>query len=189
MSDKQNNEAYQVVIVKFAGEDRAKQVVDLVKKHQKDAQIEVKAWAVVEVDEKGKSHVKQGGHGGWGAAIGGGAGLLLGLIGGPIGLLVWILGGSLLGGLAGKYLGHQFDEDQIKAVAASMEPNTSALLLVAEDKLVEGIQNQLGEYDGEIVTVTLADQLSGEMATVSSVDLGDAGAADDADASGEATSE
>ena len=178
-------QAYHMVVVKFAGEDRAKQVADLINKHQKDAQIKVKAWAVVEVDEKGKSHVKQSGHGGWGAAAGGGTGLLLGLIGGPAGLLVWALGGALVGGLAGKYIGHQFDEDQLKAVGDTMEPNTSALVLIAEDKLLEGIEEQMGAYDGEILTVTVGDQLTGELESVAYVDVGEAGAADDADAAGE----
>lgn len=182
-------QAYHMVVVKFAGEDRAKQVADLINKHQKEAQIKVKAWAVVEVDEKGKSHVKQSGHGGWGAAAGGGTGLLLGLIGGPAGLLIWALGGALVGGLAGKYVGHQFDEDQLKAVGDMMEPNTSALVLIAEDKLLEGIEEQMGAYDGEILTVTVGDQLTGELETVAYVDVGDAGAADDADAAAEEAEE
>jgi uncharacterized membrane protein len=179
------NEAYRIAIIKFAGQDRAKQVVDLVKKQEKKLDLEVKAWAVVEVNEKGKMDVKQQGHGGWGAAIGGGTGVLLGLIGGPAGLLVWALGGALVGGLAGKYLGHQFDEDELKAVAAAMEPNTSGLILVVEDQLVEKVADELGVDDGEILTITLADQISGEMETVAAVDIGDAGAADAEDAAGE----
>lgn len=175
-------EVYRIAIVKFAGEDRAKQVVDLVKKNEKKLDIDVKSWAVVEVNEKGKMDVKQQGHGGWGAALGGGTGILLGLIGGPAGLIVWALGGALVGGLAGKYLSHQFDEDELKAVAAAMEPNTSALVLVVEDKMVEKVAEELGVEDGEILTITLADQISGEMATVAAVDVGDAGAAEEDDA-------
>jgi uncharacterized membrane protein len=178
-------EVYRLVIVEFAGQDRAKQVVDLVRDNEKKANIDVKAWAVVEVDEKGKAHVKQSGHGGWGAGIGAGTGLLLGLIGGPAGLLVWALGGALVGGLAGKYLGHQFDEDQLKAVSAAMEPNTSGLVMVVEDKLVEHVAEELDVKDGEIVVVDLADQMSGEFAEVASINIGEAGAADEADAAGE----
>jgi uncharacterized membrane protein len=187
-SYKMSNEgaqAYRIVAVKFAGQDRAKQVVELVKKHQKDAAIKVKAWVVVEVDDKGKAHVRQTGHGGMGAATGGGMGMLLGLIGGPAGLLVWALGGALVGGLAGKYLGHQFDSDEIKALAASMEPNTSALLIIIEDKLLESLEEEMGAHDGQIVTVTVADQMTGELDSVVAIDLGEAGEADEADASGE----
>lgn len=174
-------EAYHLVAIQFAGEDRAKQVADLVNKYQKKGDYKVKAWAVVEVDEKGKAHVKQSGHGGWGSAIGAGTGVLLGLIGGPAGLLVWTLGGALLGGLAGKYLGHQFDEDEIKALAASMEPNTSGLIVVIEDKLLEQFENEMGLEGGKVVTVTLGDQISGEMETVRAVDLGEVGEAKESD--------
>jgi uncharacterized membrane protein len=185
MSEENMVKAYRLVIVEFAGQDRAKQVVDLVKKEEKEAQIEVKAWAVVEVDDKGKAHVKQSGHGGWGAGVGAGTGLLLGLIGGPAGLLVWALGGALVGGLAGKYLGHQFDEDQLKAVASAMAPNTSGLVMVVEDELAEHVAEELGVEDGEVVIVDLADQISGEFAEVASINVGQAGAADQADAAGE----
>jgi len=185
MSNNNGAEVYRVVIVKFAGQDRAKQVVDLAKKQEKKADYDVKTWAVVEIDDKGKAHVKQSGHGGWGAAVGGGTGLLLGLLGGPAGLIIWMLGGALVGGLAGKYLGHQFDEDQLKAVASEMEPNTSGLILVVEDTLVEKVAAEYGAEDGTILIIDMADQLSGEFAEVAAVDVGDAGAADEADASGE----
>jgi uncharacterized membrane protein len=181
-----NNQAYRIVVIKFMGEDRASEVVDLIKKGQKQADYKVKAWAVVEVDEKGKSKVKQSGHGGWGAAIGGGTGVLLSLLGGPIGFLVWLLGGALVGGLAGKYLGHQFDEDEIKAVAASMEPNTSGLLVVVEDELVEQIEQEMGMEGGQVLTITMADQVSGEFAEVDAIDIGSAGEGEESHATGEA---
>ena len=183
---KDEAQAYHVAAIEFLGEDRAEQVKDLVNKYQKDAGIKVKAWAVVEVDDKGKAHVKQSGHGGWGTAIGGGAGALLGLIGGPAGLLVWTLGGALVGGLAGKYMGHEFDEDELKSLAASMEPNSSALVLIAEDKVIEELEEQVGDGDGKFVSITLGSQVTGELANVTAIDVGEAGAADEADASGEA---
>ena len=179
-----NNEsqAYRLLAIEFAGQDRAKQVADLINKYQKSAGIKVKAWAVVEVDEKGKAHVKQSGHGGVGTATGVGVGALLGLIGGPAGLLIWTLGGALVGGLAGKYMGHQFNADEIKALAATMAPNTSGLLVVAEDKIVENLTDELSDSGGEFVSITLGSQLTGELANVQAVAIGDAGAADISDA-------
>lgn len=185
MSKKDESQAYRLLAIEFAGQDRAKQVADLVNKYQKSAGIKVKAWAVVEVDENGKAHVKQSGHGGRGTAVGGGVGILLGLIGGPVGLLGWTLGGALIGGLAGKYMGHQFNEDEIKALAATMAPNTSGLLVIAEDKVVEGLTDELSDSGGEFVSVTMGSQLTGELASVQAVAIGDAGAADEADAAGD----
>lgn len=169
-----DNVAYHIVALEFAGQDRAKQVVDLVKKGQKGAGIKVQSWVVVEVDEKGKSHVKQTGHGGMGATLGGATGALLALIGGPAGVLVWLLGGAALGGVAGKYFGRDFDPDAVKAMAASMEPNSSALLMIIEDEMLEQVEAEFGD-EGQFYSFTVGSQLSGELATVTAVDLGEVG--------------
>lgn len=184
MAKSQEAQAYHIAVAQFAGQDRAKQVVDLAKNMQKQGDYKVKAWAVVEVDDKGKAHVKQSGHGGVGAGVGAGTGALLGLLGGPAGLLIWTLGGALVGGLAGKYMGHQFDEDQITALAASMIPNSSALVVVIEDTMLESFGKEMGAEGGQLLTVTMADQLTGELMHVTAIDLGEAGAADAVDAAG-----
>lgn len=173
MASQETAAAYQLVAVEFAGRDRAKQVVDLVRKNKRGNDYKVTAWAVLEVDDRGKSHVTQSGHGGVGAAVGAGGGIILGLLGGPVGLLAWLLGGALIGGIAGKYLGHEFDADQLKAIGAGMEPNSSALIVILEDKALEQFANEMGEPDAKIVTMTIGSQLSGELAQVAVVDLGE----------------
>lgn len=177
MSTATGNEAYNIIVVKFDGKDRAKQVVDLAKKQQKAGDYKVKAWAVIEVDEKGKTEVKQMGHGGVGAGVGAGTGVVLSLLGGPAGLLAWALGGAVVGGLLGKYGAHKFDSTQLKAVGATMENNTSGIIMVLEDTMMESVANDMGATGGTIVTVTLGDQLSGEVATLTAIDLGEAGEA------------
>jgi hypothetical protein len=54
-----------------------------------------------------------------------------------------------------------------------MAPNTSAIVVVIEDQYAEAAARSLGEYDAKVVTVTLGDQLSGEMANYAAVDLGE----------------
>ena len=165
--------AYHLVAVEFAGQDRAKQVVDLVRKERRGGDYKVAAWAVLEVDHKGKSHVSQSGHGGKGAAAGAGTGLVLSLIGGPAGLLAWALGGALIGGLAGKFMGQGFDSDQLKAIGAGMEPNTSALVVIIEDKAMSKFAAEMGAPDAQIVTISIGSQISGELEQVAAIDLGE----------------
>ena len=172
MSQEQS-QVYHIVAYEFAGRKRAKEVVDLIKGAGRANDYKVPAWAVVEVDEQGKAHVHQSGHGGIGTAIGTGAGALLGLVGGPAGLLVWTLGGALIGGLAGKYFGHQFDPDALKALTVDMGPNTSAILVVVEDKLASQMTGAMDQYGAKVVTVTLGSQLSGEVATYAAVGMGE----------------
>ena len=56
-----------------------------------------------------------------------------------------------------------------------MEPNTSAILVIAEDEYAEKVQNALGNYDADIMTVTMGDQMTGELDSVVAVDLGEQG--------------
>jgi len=170
-----NSQAYHIVAYEFAGQKRAKEVIDLIKQGGRANEYKVPAWAVMEVDDNGKTHIHQSGHGGIGTAIGTGAGALLGLVGGPAGLLVWTLGGALIGGLAGKYFGHQFDPDALKALTVDMGPNTSAILVVVEDKLAEQMANSMDQYGAKVVTVTLGSQLSGEVASYAAVGVGENG--------------
>ena len=166
-------QAYHIVAYEFDGRKRAKEVVDLIRKGGHANDYKVPAWAVIEVDDKGKAHVSQSGHGGVGTAEGTGVGALLDLIGGPAGLLVWALGGALVGGLAGQHLGHHFDTNELKALTVDMVANSSAIIVVVEDKQIEDMEKALDEYGAKVVTVTMGSQLSGEMATYAAVSLGD----------------
>jgi uncharacterized membrane protein len=71
---------YHFVAYEFVGRDRADQVIDLVKKEGRAQDYKVSAWAVVEMDDKGKPHVHQSGRGGVGTAAGAGVGVLLGAL-------------------------------------------------------------------------------------------------------------
>jgi len=168
----QTASVYHLVAVELVGRDRAKQVVDLVRKEHRGSAYKVASWAVLEVDDKGKSHVTQSGHGSKGAGLGAGAGVVLGLIGGPAGLLAWALGGALVGGLAGKHMGNVFDPNQLKAIGAGMEPNSSALVVIIEDQGMEMFAAEMGAPDATIVTVSIGSQISGELSQVAAIDLG-----------------
>ena len=89
---------------------------------------------------------------------------LLGLIGGPAGLLVWAAGGALLGGVAGKYLGRNLPQETLKELGQSMDPNSSAILAIAEDKNAKAVIDEMEGYNARIITLTVGDQLSGEIA-------------------------
>jgi uncharacterized membrane protein len=189
MADQQEaSQVYHVVAYWFEGEKRAGEVMDLIKGHAKDYGVSVKAWAVVAVDSKGKTHVKETGRGGLGAGVGAGVGVLLGLIGGPAGLLLWTLGGAALGGVAGKHFGAVIPQDDLKALGAMMKPNTSAIMVLLEDQAAEALTEKMGEQGAQVLTVTVGDQASGEVASYGAVALGeDAAPADDAAAAADTT--
>lgn len=165
MSKKEKSTIFNILVFAFDGEKTAGDNVKLLKKSGAlDGQMIV-AEAVVSVDEKGKTHIHEPGHGIAGGAVGVVAGGLLGLIGGPAGLLAWTVGGAVVGGAAGKYLGRPFSKGDLKEVGAAMEADTSAFLLMVEDIASEIVIDKMDGYNANVITLTVGDDMSGQIAS------------------------
>jgi uncharacterized membrane protein len=164
MSNKEKSSIFNIIAFTFAGEKTAGEAVKEIKKSGAlDGQIVV-VEAVVSVDDKGKTHVHEPGHGRFGGAVGAVGGGLLGLIGGPAGLLAWTVGGAVVGGVAGKYLGRPFSKGDLKQIGEAMQPDTSAFMLLVEDWASETVINKLDGFNANVITLTVGDELSGEIA-------------------------
>lgn len=165
MSKKEKSAIYNILAFTFAGEKTA---ADTVKKIKKSGLLDgqyIVTEAVVSVDEKGKNHIHEPGHGIFGGAVGVVGGGLLGLIGGPAGLLAWTVGGAVVGGVAGKYLGRPFSKGELKEVGDAMQPDTSAFLLIVEDWASETVINKMDGFNANVITLTVGDELSGQIAS------------------------
>jgi uncharacterized membrane protein len=173
MSKEEKSAVYNIVAFNFAGKDTASQTVKDIKKSGALEGQSIVAEAIVEQDEKGKVHVHEPGRGGVGTAAGAVGGGLLGLIGGPAGLLAWTVGGAVVGGVAGKYLGRPFSKGDIKEIGEAMSPDTSAFLLLVEDKDSEKVVDSIGGYNANVVTLTVGDELSGQIAAYAAGEASD----------------
>jgi uncharacterized membrane protein len=180
---KESSAVFNIVAFNFAGKDTAKQTVKDIKKSGALEGQSIVAEAIVEQDEKGKVHIHEPGLGGVGTAVGAAGGGLLGLIGGPAGLLAWTVGGAVVGGVAGKYLGRPFSKGDIKEIGEAMSPDTSAFLLLVEDTDSESVIDSMKDYNANVVTLTVGDELSGQIAqyTAGAVAAGTAGDGGDGD--------
>ena len=163
---KEKSAVYNIVAFNFAGKDTAKETVKEIKKSGALEGQAIVAEVIVEQDEKGKVHTHEPGHGTVGTVVGAVGGGLLGLIGGPAGLLAWTVGGAVVGGAAGKYLGRPFSKGDIKEIGAAMSPDTSAFLLLVEDIDSESVVDSLKGYNANVVTLTVGDELSGQIASL-----------------------
>ncbi|MCB8984869.1 MAG: DUF1269 domain-containing protein [Ardenticatenaceae bacterium] len=161
---KEKSAVYNILAFNFAGEDTAKETVKEIKKSGVLEGQLIVAEAVVSVDDKGKAHIHEPGHGAIGGTGGAVVGGLLGLIGGPAGLLAWTVGGAVVGGAAGKYLGRPFSKGELKEIGEAMQPDTSAFLLLVEDWVSENVINKMDGFNANVVTLTVGDELSGEIA-------------------------
>jgi uncharacterized membrane protein len=163
---KEKSAVYNIVAFNFAGKDTAKETVKDIKKSGALEGQAIVAEVIVEQDEKGKVHTHEPGHGTVGSVVGAVGGGLLGLIGGPAGLLAWTVGGAVVGGAAGKYLGRPFSKGDLKEIGAAMSPDTSAFLLLVEDIGSESVVDSLKGYNANVVTLTVGDELSGQIASL-----------------------
>jgi uncharacterized membrane protein len=170
MSKQDPNAVYNIIAYIFADRKTAKQVSGELKSSAWIQNYKVIADAVVEMDEKGKAHIHQDGHGGIGATGGAVIGGLLGLIGGPAGLLAWAVAGGVIGGFAGHYAGRVIPKEDLEELAAEMKPNTSAILAIIEDKEYEALVASMTPYKGQVVTLTVGDEACGEIAQAVAVD-------------------
>jgi uncharacterized membrane protein len=163
-NDKESSAVYNILAFVFDGQDTAKQNLNDAKSAGAFEGYEIVAQAIVEQDPKGKVHIHEPGHGGVGAAVGAVAGGLLGLIGGPVGLLAWSVGGAVVGGVAGKYLGRPFSKGDLEEIGEAMSPDTSGILLLLEDTYSEAAVSSMSGYNANVVTLTVGDELSGQIA-------------------------
>jgi uncharacterized membrane protein len=176
MSKKEKSAIYNILAFNFDGEKTAEETVKEIKDSGVLEGQAIVAEAIVSVDDKGKPHIHEPGHGALGGTLGAAGGGLLGLIGGPVGLLAWMVGGAAVGGVAGKYLGRPFPKDDLKQIGDAMQPDTSAFLLLVEDMESEAVIDKMKDYNENVVTLTVGDELSGEIAQMTA---GEATAGDD----------
>lgn len=166
MSNQQDQSAvYNILAFKFDGKKGAEQAFKDAKSSGALDGYKIAARATVEQDEKGKVHFHEPGHGGIGGSIGAGTGALLGLIGGPAGVLAMSAAGAAVGGTAGHYMGRILSKGDMKEIGEALTPNTSFLLLLLEDSESEGVINSMAGYSADVVTLTVGDELSGQIAS------------------------
>jgi uncharacterized membrane protein len=69
-----------------------------------------------------------------------------------------------VGGFAGKIGGRAIPKKDLEELAAKMQPNTSAILAIVEDKESEALIDSMQGYKAQVVTMTVGDEVSGEIA-------------------------
>ena len=168
-----NAAIYNILAFRFDGQKGADEALKQIKSSGALEGYTIAAECVVEQDAKGKVHIHEPGRGGLGTAIGAGSGALLGLIGGPAGLLAWTVAGGVIGGVAGKYLGRPISKGDLKQIGEALTPDTSFVLLLLEDTESEDVIQSMQGYSADVVTLTVGDELSGQIASYVAGTAGD----------------
>ena len=160
-----------MILFAFRGNKRAADVLDDIKKSQKLGGYRLLVQAVVERDVQGEVSIHEPGRGGVGGSMGAVAGGLLGLLGGPMGVVALAVAGGVAGGVAGHFAGRAIPAEDLRKMGNALPPDSSGLIVLIEDTEAEKVINELDGYQAEVVTLTIGDELSGEIDTLIAADV------------------
>ena len=154
----------QLFVAAFKGEGDADQVLKELKAAKRERVIGIQNAAVLRRDQKGKLHIKETGDwgGGKGAAAGAAVGVAVGLLTGGTGLLLGAAAAAI-GGVAAKLRDSGFSDARLKALGASLQPGTSAIVAVIEHIWVAEMEEEMAEVGADVFTVALADDIAAEL--------------------------
>jgi uncharacterized membrane protein len=82
-----------------------------------------------------------------------------------------VVAGGVIGGFAGKIGGRAIPKKDLEELAKKMKPNTSAILAIVEDKGAEQLITRMAPYKAQVVTLTVGDETSGEIAQAVAADV------------------
>jgi len=142
-----------LVYAAYDGEDTAGQVFKTMQAAQRDTGERIESYAVVSKDLKGKVHVRdqRSRDAGVGAVLGG----VVGVVGGPAGVAAGAATGGAVGYLTGVAVG--IPRETVEKIRTSLTPNTSALVVVLDDKWVKDVERDM---DRALVRGVIATQIA-----------------------------
>lgn len=157
---KQEHTNHEMIVVSFADENMANEVLDTIKKMEDKAIIDLKSGAVVVRDASGKVTIKETSdfdakQGAIGGAI---AGSLLSLLGGS--LIKGAILGAAGGAVAGKMIDLGLDDDFLKEIGDSLGISSSAVVALVDFDQVDQAMEELDQFaGGTILHHTLSDDV------------------------------
>jgi len=156
---KMGNEPRMLIVASFKDENIAEKAMLELKMDKRGRLLEFKDAAIVNMDEENKIHIKETGDlsGGRGALYGGAIGALVGLIAGPIGAVIGGAAGVVVGGITAKKIDAGIPDERLTEIGAALQPGTSVILTVVEQRWFEPVQMRLQEAGGEVLSETLTD--------------------------------
>jgi len=157
---KQENANQEMIVVSFADENRAAEVLDTIKKMEDKAVVDLKSGAVVVRDASGKVTIKETSdfdakQGAIGGAI---AGSILSLLGGS--LIKGAILGAAGGAIAGKVIDLGLDDDFLQEIGDSLGASSSAVVALVDFAQVDQAMAELDQFaGGTILHHTLSDDV------------------------------
>jgi uncharacterized membrane protein len=142
-----------LVYAVYNGQDTATEVFKTMRSAQGATGERIEAYAVVSEDLKGKVRIRdqRKTDAGVGAVVGG----VIGLLGGPVGVAIGASAGGAVGYLTGEAVG--IPRDKVESMKQSLVPDSSALVVVLNDKWVKDVERDMNQAHARAV---IANQIA-----------------------------
>jgi uncharacterized membrane protein len=145
----------------FSSETVAAAVVDRLRAEGAFERCEIEGEAIVSRDLRGNIDVAEKGAAGIGATFGAAAGGLLGLLAGPMGLPLIVVAGAITGGIAGHFAGQAISVADLREVADSLPPGSSAYVAVIDTEHAARLAERFrSEGPANVIDVPVVTELS-----------------------------
>jgi uncharacterized membrane protein len=154
-----------LVCLAFKELDTADRFLNELRALEKEHVLELEDACVVVRDGDGKIHLKQSVNlVAIGASQGASFGMLMGALVGLLfmnplaGLLAGGLVGAGSGALQGKMADYGIDDDFIKSLSNTIEPNSSAIFLLVRKAIADKVMPRLSHYQATVLKTSLSDE-------------------------------
>jgi uncharacterized membrane protein len=143
--------------ITFGNKSTAAEALKELCQWHKSGVVKVFSAAVLVKDKQGKVSIKEtqdvdASRGGlFGAIVGG----LIGLVGGAPGAIVRAVAGADMGGVAARLIDFGFPHESLHDLQDSLQPGSSALVLVIEPLRIYGVVEDLAHWGGRLFRYTL----------------------------------
>ena len=87
------------------------------------------------------------------------AGGLVGLLGGPAGVVIGASAGAAAGHVAAKHIDLGFPDEYLEKLQESLQPGSSALVVLVDQEWVEKVAETLATFDGQVLQHVLTDDI------------------------------
>jgi uncharacterized membrane protein len=154
-----------LICLAFKELDTADHFLNELRALQKEHVLELEDACVVVRDGDGKIHLKQSVNlVAIGASRGASLGMLMGTLVGVLfmnplaGFLAGGLFGAGSGALQGKLADYGIDDNFIKSLSSTVEPNSSAIFLLVRKAVEDKVMPRLSHYDAKVLKTSLTDE-------------------------------
>lgn len=153
-------EDVELLIAVFGNESTGQKALNEMRKLDRHDDLDILNAALAVKGGDGRTHIYETGdvYPRRGAFFGAVAGGLFGLLGGPVGMVVGALAGAFTGHAVAGKIDMGFSESYLKELKLSLEPGTSAVVALVENKWVATLVETLSQHDAKIFRHTIPDE-------------------------------